>query len=192
MRCQVCRTEGRQEGDLCPFCGAIVRSVLGKGPPLPSEVAREFEDSRRERESAQADTRRAQYRRHAIAGALLFCALGCLIFLVQLAPSLGAGMTGKVSGGSFVLRLVLSFVLIPVYAALLGAPMGLLVSWQRLSFAASGFLGALSFMAAYFLLGMRFMFGPVEMPVVTISSVAVFGYVFGAALSVHVRVSSQN
>ena len=191
MRCQVCRTEGRQEGDLCPFCGAIVRSVLGKGPPLPSEVFREFEEARRERESAQAETRRAQYRRHAIAGALMFGALGLAIFFMQFFLSFAVGMTGRAPVDSLALWLALSFLLIPVYAALLGVPMALLISRQRIGFIASGTLGAVAFVVFYFFLGMSFMFGPVQTPL-TFFAAPIFGFVFGAALSVHVRVSSQN
>ena len=191
MRCQVCRTEGRQEGDLCPFCGAIVRSVLGKGPPLPSEVFREFEEARRERESAQAETRRAQYRRHAIAGALMFGALGLAIFFMQFFLSFAVGMTGRAPVDSLALWLALSFLLIPVYAALLGVPMALLISRQRIGFFASGALGAVAFVVFYFFLGMSFMFGPVQTPL-TFFAAPIFGFVFGAALSVHVRVSSQN
>ncbi len=190
MRCQVCRIEGRREGDLCPFCGAIVRSVLGKGPPLPDEVFREFEDARRERGSAQAETRGAQYRRHAIAGALIFCALGAIIFFLQLFLSFAVGMTGRAPVDSLALRLALSFLLIPVYAALLGAPMALFVSRRRTGFFASGALSAVAFVVFYFFLGMSFMFGPVQTPL-TALAVPVFGFVFGAVLSVNVRVDSQ-
>jgi hypothetical protein len=165
--------------------------VLGKGPPLPEKVAREFKEARDGRESAQAETRRAQYRRHAKTGAIMFCAIGVIIFFAQFFLSFAAGMTGRAPVDSLTLRLVVSFLLIPVYAALLGAPMSVLISRQKMGFFASGALGAAGFLAFYFLLGMNFMFGPVQTPF-TIFAAPVFGFVYGAALSVHIRVSSQN
>ena len=66
-----------------------------------------------------------------------------------------------------------------------------LVSKLRMGFFTSGAIGALIFFASYFLLGMRFMLGPVQTPI-TVIMLPVFGFVFGAAVSASVRIDSEN
>lgn len=175
---------------MCPFCGATVRSVLGKGLPLPAEVVREFEEEKREREADQVRRRTRRLKRDALAGALIFCAFGVLLLAAQTFLSLAAGVMGRASGRSLAKSFLLGLVLIPVYAAALGAPMGLLVSERRPGFLKAGLAGALVFFASYFLLGMRFMLGPVQTPV-TILLLPCVGFVYGGVLSVGLGTVSE-
>ncbi len=190
MRCQVCGMTGQEEGDVCTYCGARVCSVLGKGRPLPTEVAREFEEKKRKREADHAETRKSRLKRHAVAGAFVFCAIGLVLFLAQTFLTWAAATRGVVDLGSLVTRLLVAFLLIPVYAAALGVPMGVLVSKWRLGLVAAGLAGAVVFFASYFLLGMRFMVGPVQTPI-TVFLLAPLGFIYGAILSISVGIDSE-
>ncbi len=180
---------GQEEGDVCTYCGARVRSVLGKGRPLPTEVAREFEEKKRKREAGHAETRKSRLKRHAVAGAFIFCGVGLVLFLAQTFLTWAAASRGLADLGSLLTRLLVAFLLIPVYAAALGASMGVLVSKWRLGLVAAGLGGAVVFFASYFLLGMRFMVGPVQ-TLITVLMLPPFGFIYGAILSLSVSADS--
>lgn len=180
---------GQEEGEVCTYCGGEVRSVLGKGRPLPTEVVREFEGQKRKREADLAEKRTSRLKRHAVAGAFVFCALGFVLFLAQTFQTWTASVRGLVDFGSLVTRLLIAFLLIPVYAAVLGAPMGVLVSKWKLGLLAAGLGGAVVFFASYFLLGMCFMVGPVQTRI-TVFMLAPFGFIYGAILSLSISADS--
>ena len=184
MKCQVCGKMGQEEDDVCPFCGATVRSVFGKGMPLPTETVQELEARERERESGEAERRKRRTYDDALAGAIVFFAAGMVVLVARVFSSIGYFIGGSPHGDSF-LSFLVGFVLAVVYAVVLGAPMGLLIGRTGLGLVASGLVGMMLFVVGYYPL-LRFLFGPIH-PIMQVAMVPAMGFVTGMLISFHVQ-----
>ncbi|MHC5058856.1 MAG: hypothetical protein ACYTKD_29725 [Planctomycetota bacterium] len=157
VQCQVCREGEAFEGGTCPYCGATVMSVVGRGAPLPREVMAEAEERRRTIELRREAYVRGRAKGHAIAGALIFAlfgswfagaALSCLLAHVvtdtalsgQLAAAQGGSLPASVTT-SVLLGLTLAYLL----AAALGAPAGYVLSYLNRGPGFGGLVGAGAF-----------------------------------------------
>ena len=160
MRCQVCNKEAGPEGGVCGYCGATVKSILGKGVPIaiPNEELREREEKRRRR----AERLRRRTRDHAIAGAVIFFALNVLIWITRAMLTVGmvafCGLLGRVppgDGGSvwgMILGMFLAVLSAAVVAVLVGAPAGYVIGKRNAGPLGGAFLGAGIFAVGFTLL----------------------------------------
>lgn len=160
MRCQVCNKEAGPEGTVCGYCGATVKSILGKGMPIviPDEELRERGEKRRRR----AERLRHRTRDHAVAGAVIVLAVNVLIWILRGIMAIGAvvlsgqfrrlppGEAGSVWG--LVLNMFLAVVTAAVMAVVFGAPAGYVISKRNAGPVGGSFLGAGMFAVAFPLL----------------------------------------
>ena len=143
----VCGTDGGVEGEPCGYCGAAVRSLLGKGIPfgVPNEERRKREEERRRR----AERLRLRLRNHTIVGAVIFFALNVIFWIMSaIIQTVGmaafSGLVGRapVGGGGSVWGLLLTFLAVVVTAVLVGAPAGYVISRRNAGPLGGALLGA--------------------------------------------------
>jgi hypothetical protein len=159
----VCDEADAPEGEICPYCGAIVRSIYGKGGPIPREVIEEDEQRRRAFKPAREVRLRERAKRHARAGAVVFgaCALGlvggtfCIAALNEVIDSTLPDVSGLAINEPFPkvdrsprFTFILRFVMVFPVAALLGACVGGLLSRHEKGCLTGVVLGATGFSLA--------------------------------------------
>ncbi len=146
MKCQVCGKEAGPEGCICGYCGAKVRSLLGKGAPIaiPVEDLLGRDEERRRR----AEHLRLRLRRHAIIGAVIFFALNVFIWIMRAILSVGIVAGSVVAGRALpgleasVWGMFLTLLVTVVTAVLVGAPAGYVISRRDAGPWGGAFLGA--------------------------------------------------
>ena len=166
MRCQVCGTSDQAEGTECDYCGATVRSVLGKGMPLPPGIRDSLDADREEKRKATAAKRKERMFRHAMAGAIILFAV-CV--LVNVATFLFAPTE----------MLIGILVSVPI-ALVFGSPIGFVTSWLNYGPVGGAVVGSVFFAAAIYL-------GGSMSPLASILAGALPGLVVGGFIGVHVR-----
>lgn len=146
MRCTVCGTDGGVEDEPCGYCGATVRSLLGKGIPfgVPNEERRKREEERRRR----AERARLRLWSHTIVGAVIFFALNVIFWIMRAIVAIGAvafsGLLRRApaGGGGSVWGTLLTFFVAVLTAVLVGAPAGYVISKRNAGPLGGAFLGA--------------------------------------------------
>lgn len=139
MRCRVCGKDDQRESQVCRFCGATVRSILGKGMPLPADVIDELRGGREEKFKRETHRRKSRLLWHAAAGA--FILFGVLL-LVNVA--------------SFLLvprRMLLGILKAIPIALIFGPPIGLITSWRNYGPVGGAIVAALFFAVGTSLIG---------------------------------------
>ncbi len=139
MRCQVCGKGGQIEGRTCRYCGATVRSVLGKGMPLPPGALGETDDERHSRRQHEVLRRRRKLIWHSVAGAIILFGVALWVN----APTF-------LGGPRFILLGILWA--IPV-SIIFGVPIGLITSWRNYGPLGGAVVGSLFFTAGIYLCG---------------------------------------
>lgn len=186
MRCHVCRTEGVQEGDTCPYCGAKVRSVLGKGQPLPSEIVREVEEKRATDEADRIERKKKRYRDHALAGGIIFLAFGGVLLLMRLLQTIMIAAMGRV-GGDGPWGLFLGLLVVILLTLTYGALMGVLASRFDTGLAATGAAGAVLLLVEVLALGLLpYLVGSANQLLGALM-LPLFGFGTGGLIAVHVQ-----
>ena len=137
MRCQVCGKGDQIDGAECKYCGATVRSVLGKGMPLPPGIRDSLDADREEKRKATAAKRKERLLWHAAAGAII-------LFVVAVCAHLPAILLAP--------RQALIGILVSIPIALVfGPPIGLITSWRNYGPLGGAIVGSLFFAAGIYL-----------------------------------------
>jgi len=166
MRCQVCGTSEQHEGTECDYCGATVRSVLGKGMPLPPGIRDDIGATREEKRKAAAAKRKERLLWHTAAGAIILFAVCVLVNVVSFL---------------FAPRMMAYGILISIPIALVfGPPIGLVTSWLNWGPVGGAVIGSVFFAAGIYL-------GGSMSPLASILAGALPGLVVGGFIGVHVR-----
>lgn len=142
----VCGTDGGVEDEPCGYCGATVRSQLGKGIPfgVPNEERRKREEERRRR----AERARLRVWNHTIVGAVIFFALNVISWIMRAVVAVSmvafSGLLGRapVGGGGSVWGILLTFLVAVLTAVLVGAPAGYVISKRNAGPLGGALLGA--------------------------------------------------
>ena len=131
MRCQVCGEGDQREGAECRYCGATVRSVLGKGMPLPPAVNDEFCLAREKSRARHSQRRKQRLIWHTAAGAMILF-----------------GVAALVNVSFFLLRpeqMLLGILKSIPVALVFGPPIGLVTSWRNYGPVGGAIVGSLMF-----------------------------------------------
>ena len=145
LKCQVCGKARAPEGEMCPYCGATVRSVYGRGMPPPYSVVAEGREKRRAIELRHGKRVRRRSRNNALVGALVFAlcswglvgtVLGNLVLRDIIETQAGREGRGDprtrtedgVPQGPSVGAVIMGMLLVLPLSAVLGAPAGYVIS----------------------------------------------------------------
>jgi hypothetical protein len=139
MRCQVCGTGEQRDGAECDYCGATVRSVLGKGMPLPPGIRDEIDANREKNRERVALARKSRLFWHAVTGAIILFAV-CVL--------------ANVAAFLFAPRGMMIGILISIPISLVFGPlMGFVISWLNWGGPGGAVVGFVCFTAALCLSG---------------------------------------
>ncbi|MHC5057129.1 MAG: hypothetical protein ACYTKD_20825 [Planctomycetota bacterium] len=166
MRCQVCGTSEQREGMECRYCGATVRSVLGKGMPLPAEFVDERKEDRARKLERAAQRRKSRLIWHSAGGAIVLYALALWVHLPAIVLFPREALIG----------LLIS---IPI-AIVFGWPIGFVTSWLE-----CGPLGGALIGAGLFAVGMSLIGGGPLLSNLVIGALP--GVFVGALMGYHVQ-----
>ena len=170
MRCRVCGKSNQREGAECRYCGAVVRSVLGKGKPLPPAVNDELYLTRKSNRASQSRRRRKRLVWHTVAGAIVLFGVAVWVNFATLV---------------YIPRTMLLGILKSVPVALvLGPPIGFITSWRNY-----GPLGGATVGAMFFALGTFLFTGGSPVWLVVVGTL--LGIVVGGLMGVHVMLDSD-
>jgi hypothetical protein len=185
MKCHVCGKRFQKEGRECGRCGAVVRSILGDGGPIPEEAARQL---RWKKQHPTIVVRRRRFRRvlgNALAGAIVFVLAMVVVAFLSLLHNLG-GLAERATRPATIRELTGGIWHVAAYTGLIGVPMGVLLGWLRWGFVLGGIVGAVTFLACYFLAGFDGVFEKMNHALVP-PLLPILGFLTGSLVAFHAR-----